>query len=55
MQLFNAIGDLLEDDVEEKMHQIAEKFQSRASRLKNANNRTFAQAKMEAISHNNAV
>jgi hypothetical protein len=37
MQMFNGIGDLLEDDVE-KMHQIAGNFQSRASRLKSATN-----------------
>ena len=54
MRRFNGIGDLLEDDVE-KMHQIAGNFESRASRLKSANNRAFAQAKMEAMSHNNAV
>jgi hypothetical protein len=54
MRRFNGIGDLLEDDVE-KMHQIAGNFESRASRLKSANNRSFTQAKMEAMSHNNAV
>jgi len=37
MQMFNGIGDLLEDDVE-KMHQIAGNFQSRASTLKSATN-----------------
>jgi len=53
--MFNCIGDLLEDDVE-KMHQIAGNYESRVSRrLKSATNRAFAQAKMEAISHNNAV
>ena len=54
MQRFNGIGDLLEDDVE-KMHQIAGSFESRVARLKSATNRALAQAKMEAITHNNAV
>jgi hypothetical protein len=34
---------------------IGGNFESRASRLKSANNRAIAQAKMEAISCNNAV
>jgi hypothetical protein len=37
------------------LHQIAGNFESRASRLKSVTNRAFAQAEMEAISHNNAV
>jgi hypothetical protein len=37
------------------MNQIAGNFKSRVSRLKSATNRAFAQAKIEAVSHNNAV
>jgi hypothetical protein len=43
-RLFKGIGDILEDNVE-KMHQIAGNVESRASRLKSANNRALAQAK----------
>jgi hypothetical protein len=54
MRLYGGIGDLLEDDVE-KMHQIAGRFESRVSRIKGANSRAVAQAKMEAVSINNNV
>jgi hypothetical protein len=54
MQAFSGIGDLLEDDVE-KIHQISGNFESRVSRLKSGTNKAFAQAKMEAVSHNDAV
>jgi hypothetical protein len=54
MRKFKGIGDLLEDDVE-KMHQIAGNFEARSSRLKGALGRAVAQAKMEAMSHNNSV
>ncbi len=54
MRLYSGIGDLLEDDVE-KMHQIAGRFESWVSRIKGANSRVVAQAKMEAVSINNNV
>jgi hypothetical protein len=54
MRNFKGIGDLLEDDVE-KMHQIAGNYEARSSRLKSASGRAVAQAKMEAMSHNNSV
>jgi hypothetical protein len=54
MRKFKEIGDLLEDDVE-KTRQVAGKFEARSSRLKSAMGRAVAQAKMEAMSHDNLV
>jgi hypothetical protein len=54
MRRFGGIGDILEDDVE-KMHQIASRAEARVSRLKSANSRALAEAKIEAMSHNNLV
>ena len=54
MRKFKGFGDLLEDDVE-KIHQIAGNYEARSSRLKSASGRAVAQAKMEAMSHNNSV
>jgi hypothetical protein len=54
VKMFGGIGDILEDDIE-KMHQIASWTESRVSRLKTANGRALAEAKIEAMSHNNLV
>jgi hypothetical protein len=54
MRKFKGFGDLLEDDVE-KIHQIAGNYEAWSSRLKSASGRAVAQAKMEAMSHNNSV
>jgi len=54
MRKLKGMGDRLEDDVE-KLHQIVGNYEARSSRLKSASGRAVAQAKMEAMSHNNSV
>jgi hypothetical protein len=47
-------GDMLEDDVE-MMHQIAGRFESRASKIKGLEKQALSHAKMEAIMHSKDV
>ena len=50
-QLFQGIGDTLEDDIEH-MHQISARIESRVSRMKNKEQQAFVHSRMEAIESN---
>jgi hypothetical protein len=51
VQLFQGIGDTLEDDIEH-MHQISARIESRVSQMKNKDQQALVHSRLEAIASN---